>query len=378
MVGRSRLNFLHRLWVSAGFLICISLLGCGDKDPLLIGFVGGTSGRVADLGISGRDAVQLAVDQCNRDGGIHGRQVQLIMKDDQQDPEIARQSVQEMIRNGVAAVIGPMTSDMSLAVLPLLNEAGILAVSPTGTSQSLSGRDDYFFRVCSTTREFAVKSANYQIRSGNMRRISAIYDKGNLSFCKNWLDNFTETFTALGGEVIHTLEFQAGEDRSFLELGHDVLAMKPDGILIIANSMDSAMLCQQIRKLDADIAITLADWGGTERLLELGGKAVEGVTVVQTFHRDNPNPRFQDFRKEYLGRFHREPGFPGVYAHDAVQVVLTALKNQRKGQRLKDAVLSLKTFQGLQNDFSFDEFGDVERLNSSVSIVQNQKFVVVD
>jgi len=378
MVGRSRLNFLHRLWVSAGFLICISLLGCGDKDPLLIGFVGGTSGRVADLGISGRDAVQLAVDQCNRDGGIHGRQVQLIMKDDQQDPETARQSVQEMIRNGVAAVIGPMTSDMSLAVLPLLNEAGILAVSPTGTSQSLSGRDDYFFRVCSTTREFAVKSANYQIRSGSMRRISAIYDKGNLSFCKNWLDNFTETFTALGGEVIHTLEFQAGEDRSFLELGHDVLAMKPDGILIIANSMDSAMLCQQIRKLDTDIAITLADWGGTERLLELGGKAVEGVTVVQTFHRDNPNPRFQDFRKEYLGRFHREPGFPGVYAHDAVQVVFTALKNQKKGQRLKDAVLSLKKFQGLQNDFSFDAFGDVERLNSSISIVQNQKFVVVD
>ena len=378
MINRCRRKPFPGVWIITGILVGLLFSACGDKDPLLIGFVGGTSGRVADLGISGRDAVQLAVDQCNRAGGIHGRQVQLVMKDDQQDPDIARQAVQDMIRKGVAAVIGPMTSDMGLAVLPLLDEAGLLAVSPTGTSQSLSGRDDHFFRVCSTTREFAVKSADYQIRSGNMRRISAIYDKSNLSFCKNWLENFTETFTALGGEVIHTLEFQAGEERSFLELGRDLLRMKPDGILIIANSMDSAMLCQQIHKLDPDIAITLADWGATERLLELGGKAVEGVTVVQTFNRDNPNPRFQDFRKEYLDRFHREPGFPGVYAHDAVQVVFTALKTRKKNQTLKDTVLSLKKFQGLQNDFSFDAFGDVERLNASINIVQNQKFIVVD
>ncbi len=378
MVSGSQLSVFNRLWVWIGFLIGISLLGCGDKDPLLIGFVGGTSGRVADLGISGRDAVQLVVEQCNQDGGIDGRQVHLLIKDDQQDPEIARQAIQEMIRKGVVAVIGPMTSDMALAVAPLLDEARILAVTPTATTQGLSGRDDYVFRVCSTTREFAAKSANYQIRSGSMRRIVAVYDKSNRSFCENWLENFTETFTALGGEVIGTLEFQAGEGFSFLELGHEVLRMKSDGILIIANSMDSAMLCQQIRKLDPDLPITLADWGGTERLLELGGKAVEGVTVVQTFHRDNPNPRFQAFRKEYLDRYRREPGFPGVYSHDAAHVVLTALKSRKKGQSLKDTVLSLRKFQGLQSDFSFDDFGDVERLNSSISIIQNQKFVVVD
>ncbi len=211
-----------------------------------------------------------------------------------------------------------------------------------------------------------------------MRHIVAVYDKGNLSFCEDWLKNFTETFTALGGEVIGAIGFRAGEDRSFLELGRDLLMMKPDGVLILANSMDSAMLCQQIRKLDPALPITLSDWGGTERLLELGGKAVEGVTVVQTFHRDNPNPRFQAFRKEYLGRYHQEPGFPGVHAHDAVQVILTALKIRKKGQSLKDTVLALRKFQGLQSDFSFDDFGDVERLSSAMNIIRNQKFVVLD
>ena len=153
MINRCRRKPFPGVWIITGILVGLLFSACGDKDPLLIGFVGGTSGRVADLGISGRDAVQLAVDQCNRAGGIHGRQVQLVMKDDQQDPDIARQAVQDMIRKGVAAVIGPMTSDMGLAVLPLLDEAGLLAVSPTATTRLFSGHDDYFSRVCSTTRE---------------------------------------------------------------------------------------------------------------------------------------------------------------------------------------------------------------------------------
>ena len=142
--------------------------------------------------------------------------------------------------------------------------------------------------------------------------------------------------------------------------------------------MDSALLCQQIRKVDNNIKITLADWGATERLLELGGKAVEGVTVVQTFDRESPNPRYQAFRKLYLERYNREPGFPGVYAHDATQVILDALRAQRKGESLKETVLSIRQFDGLQGKYSFDDFGDVKRSNASISIVQNQKFVVVE
>lgn len=115
----------------------------------------GTSGRAADLGISGRDAAQLLVEACNRTGGIAGRQVQLIIKDDQQNPDVARRAVEELIDAGAAALIGPMTSDMARAVTPLLNDARLVAVSPTATTQLLSGLDDYFFRVSATTRENA-------------------------------------------------------------------------------------------------------------------------------------------------------------------------------------------------------------------------------
>ena len=364
--------------VRTGFLFGIVFLGCNATEPIPIGFVGGTSGRVADLGISGRDAAQLAVEQCNRNGGIDGRQVRLLIRNDRQDPDIARQAVRELIGQGVAAVIGPMTSDMGLAVVPLLNEAHLLSVSPTVTTEQLSGIDDFFFRVSSTTREYATRSARYQIKSGGMRRIAAAYDQNNRSFCENWLDNFKTAFTGPGRELIATVGFKTDAGGTFLKIARELLAVGPDGVLIVANSMDSAVLCQQIRKVHPDIPITLADWGATERLLELGGRAVEGVTVVQTFDRDSPAPRYQAFRQAYMDRYQREPGFPGVYAHDATQVVLAGLRVQQKGRSLKATILALRQFQGLQSDFSFDDFGDVKRSSASISIVRNRKFVVVE
>jgi len=73
------------------------MLGCNKSKPIRTGSVGGTSSRVADLGISGRYAVQLVLEECNRKGGINGRRVQLLTKHDQQNPEIARQALRDQM-----------------------------------------------------------------------------------------------------------------------------------------------------------------------------------------------------------------------------------------------------------------------------------------
>ena len=122
----------------------------------------------------------------------------------------------------------------------------------------------------------------------------------------------------------------------------------------------------------------LADWGATERLLELGGKAVEGITVVQTFDRNSQAPRYQAFRKAYIERYQREPGLPGVHTHDAMQVVLTTLRAPKRGEGFKEALVSIEQFEGLQNSFSLDEFGDTKRGYETISTVRNNRFVVLE
>ena len=75
---------------------CALLLGCGPAEPLRVGFIGGLSDRNSDVGQSGNNGVVLAVEQINRAGGIRGRQVELISRDDAQNPATAEKSAREL------------------------------------------------------------------------------------------------------------------------------------------------------------------------------------------------------------------------------------------------------------------------------------------
>lgn len=59
-----------------------------------------------------------------------------------------------------------------------------------------------------------------------------------------------------------------------------LLTKRPDAVLIIANSVDTAMLAQQLHKRDPAVHVTASEWAATERLTELGGKAIEGMVIA--------------------------------------------------------------------------------------------------
>jgi len=156
-----------------------------------------------------------------------------------------------------------------------------------------------------------------------------------------------------------------------------LLATAADGVLIVANSMDTAMLCQQLRKLDPRIPIVTSEWAATERLLELGGKAVEGVIVAQNFDRNSSEPRYRQFHHSYRERFHREPGFGGVIAFDAANVLLDALAYRQEGRSVKETILAIRRFDGVQEPLVFNEFGEVTR-GLFITVVRGGGFVVVE
>lgn len=365
------------VWSRLGAILLglmIVLGGCSKSEPIQLGFVGGTSGRVADLGIAGRNGALLAVELRNQAGGVAGRKVELIMRDDEQNPEVAERVTRELIDRGVAAIVGPMTSVVAVRMVPIANEAGMLLMSPTVATDDLSYQDDYFFRVSASTREYATKMAIYQ---RHLRRVAAAYDLGNQSYTVSWLHEFRDTLAKNGGVIIQALGFKSAGDTLFLPIARDLLATQPDGVLIVANSVDAALLCQQIRKLNAHVPIVVAEWGATEQLIELGGKAVEGVIMTQFFDRNSIVPRYRAFRQRYRDRFDQEPGFAGTAGFDAANVVMDALAQRRSGQSLKEVVQVVRRFEGVQHLVYFDEYGDTKR-ETFISVVRGGRFMRVE
>jgi len=347
--------------ISLALLAAGLVAGCKDRTPVRVGFVGGISGRVADLGVAGRNGAILAIEQRNAAGGINGRPVELVVRDDEQNPEVAKRVVGELINEQIELIIGPMTSSMAMAVMPQIQASKTILLSPTVTTTDLAGKDDNFLRVISVTADYAGKSARYQYEKLGHRSIAVIYELGNKSYTESWYRGFQSAFEGLGGKMQRPVTFTSSSDLAFLPLVKEVLVSRPDAVLVIANAVDAALICQQIRKLSTSTDIAIAEWGATERLIELGGRATEGGMVSQFLDRNDASAPYQAFRTAYRERFSQEPGYAGLAGYDAALVALEGLARRKAGGTIKEAILAAKTFQGVQQKFSIDQYGDADR-----------------
>ncbi len=359
------------------FLACCFLAACGPSEPLRLGFVGGLSGRVADLGEAGRDGFQFAVEQANATGGVQGRRIEIVVRDDAQDPAQARKAAEELVAAGVVAIIGPMTSAMAQPVIEVAGAAGIPVVSPTVTTSTLTGKDDLFLRVTADTRGYAGLSARHHFARTGVRRVAAVFDTRNQAYTESWLGDFRDAFAALGGSVVAAIPFASGDDADHGALVRQLLASDADALLFVASAFDTAHFAQHARQLDAKRTLIGVDWAATERLTELGGKAVDGLFLTQYFDREDRSPEYQRFRTVYESRFKHPPGFASVAAYDATKAVIDAIWRAKSSTPVKAALLGHGPFAGAQHPVSFDRFGDSTR-KAFITTIRDGRFVVVD
>ncbi len=357
------------------FIILFSciILSCTKEEPVKIGYAGGLTSRVAGLGIAGRDGVMLAVEEINGTGGINGRHVKLLVKDDKQDAKVAVKVDEELIAEGAAAIIGHMTSSMSMKGVPVANKNKILMLSPTTSTNELTGIDDYFFRIYPASALTAKRLAEHVFNNMGHKRVTVIYDIRNRAHTESWYLSFKKEFEANGGAIIAAETYTSGPDTRFMELARKVSARDTDALFILANAMDTAMLCQQLVKIGKTLPIVTSEWSATEDVLEFGGKAVEGMTFFHTFDKANKNPRFLKFREAFKKRFGYEAGFASAHAYDAAQVLFRALGKSDDPTMLRETIKEIESFQGLQGELTFDQFGDVKRQHILMTI-QNGQF----
>lgn len=364
------------LLITVLIMAILFIPGCENNKPIKIGFVGGLTGRHYDLGISGRNGAMLAVEEANKKGGIRGQQIELIVRDDMQDPEVAAKVDKELIEQGVIAIVGHMTSQMSMAALPIINEKKIVMVSPTVAGPLFDGIDDYFIKLSPSLKDESLHLADYAFNNMKLRKISVINDLSNKAYSEEWHLIFKSRFEGLGGRTISAISFNSNEETSFTKIARKLTTSNPDGILIIANAFDTAVICQQIRKINTNTSVLSSAWGMTTDILRHGGIAVENVVFSHIYNPADNSPDHLTFKEIYIERFGREPDFAAVKSYDAVNVILSAIHDSKDMADIKTAILKKLAFKGLQGDFEIDGYGDVKQKRFLVTIQKN-KFVAI-
>lgn len=358
------------------FAFCLNS-GCLNKEPVRIGFVADLTGKQSELGIQERNGVQLAVEKFNAAGGINGSKVELMIRDDSGSAEGARKADEELIKEGVLAIIGHATSAQTTIGLQVTSSSRVILLSPTASSPDLSGKSEYFFRVYPSFLESARSFASYIIEQKEFKKIAVIYDRDNEAYSKTYRNVFIDKYLALGGTLIKELSFSSAAQPDFAPWLEELRRSDAQSLLIIASDVDTALIAQRARLIGWNAPLFTSAWAQTETLLQNGGLAVEGMELEQSYALDSDAPLFVEFKQRYRERFGRTPSFGAAFGYEAAGILLqTLVKTDGKSANLREELLKIRDFPGLMTQFSFAANGDVIR-PFYLSTIKGGRFIIL-
>lgn len=330
------------------------------SEPIRIGFVGTLTGTISDLGVQGRNGATLAVEEINEAGGVAGRELRLIARDDRGDPEEARRVDRELIDRGVAAIVGHMTSSMTLAALPVTEAAGTVLFSPTTSTPRLSGKEDLFFRLEPASDLAARALARYARETEGLESVAVLWDPDNKAYAEPYARAFADQLEREGGTVPATYSFATEETSNRKGWTALLGADAPRGVLLIASARDVAILAQPIRSAHPEWTLLSGGWAATSALLDSCGPACRGMVLAGTLTPGGASEVLRAFSRRYRTRFGREPSFAARQAYDTVRVLARALEaTGGSADGLPEALTETEDFPGLVGDLSLNRYGDL-------------------
>ncbi len=355
------------------FLLLVMLFvlaGC-EAPPLRVGFVAGLTGPYADLGINGRDGVLLAVEEVNGRGGITGRPVELIVRDAGTDEISCAAALEEVLAQGVIAVIGPMVSRHARVTLAAMERyPEVLFFSPTMSGSLLSGRDDLFVRSIAKAADQGTLVAQYAQKLG-LHRVVVIQDTDNAEYTGDVVQAFTATAQQMG-IAIELLTYGQGIPFDPGRLAARIRALAPEAVFVVVNALHAAAVAQEVRKAGLATPLLAARWAQTQDLFSVGGRAVEGMVLVGSATQVTPD--LVHFRETFAKRYGHEPSFAAVWSYDAARILFDAMGRSQglTGRAVRDAILAVPVYQGLDREIRFDAFGDVIHDHQLVTVRDGQ------
>lgn len=349
------------------------LVGC-EKEPIKIGFIGSLTSKNSQLSIDARNAVSLGIDQVNANGGIDGRKLELVVKDDGADPEVALEKHAEFIKEGVRLVIGHTTSNMAEVVLKSQSE-DLLFLSPSMAASSLKDKDDFFIRTAPETDNQAYTFLDLMDKL-SLNKAVIVYDLMNAEYTENLAD-YAQTLSKDRNDLELVLVAFDSRTDDLKAVAAKVLENENTEIVwMISQAIDTAVLSQLINNENPKLVLSSVSWSMTEDLFLNGGKAVEGMYFIGLNKAEFPSEAYISFKKDFLNKFQYEATFISVLTYDAFHVMVDALRqaDSDSPKAVKEAIREGGSIEGLEETFEIDDYGDCNRKYLIYQII-NDEFV---
>jgi branched-chain amino acid transport system substrate-binding protein len=339
-------------------------------DNIKVGVYVDLSGATSSFGKSTKNGIELATEEINKNGGVLGKQLQLVIEDDQGRPEQAKTVVQKLIsQDKVNVVLGEVASTNSLAAAPVAQEAKIPMISPSSTNPKVTEVGDYIFRVCfidpfqgSVMAKFAATELN--------AKTAAIFGDVQSDYSKGLTNFFEQEFNKLGGKVIDKQAYTQN-DADFKSQLTNIRQKNPDVIYVPGYYGEVGIIAKQARELGMNMPILGGDGWDSPEIWKLGGDALKNTYISNHYSVENPDPATQKFVKAYEAKFGVKPDSLAALAYDAAYVLADSLKRAGTADpaKLRDAIAATKDFNGITGNITIN--GERNAVKSAVVLALN-------
>jgi len=328
-------------------------------DTVKIGVQAPITGKYANEGQSIDNFVKLIVDEKNAQGGLLGKQIEVVTCDDEAKAQKAAVCAKKLVNAGVFAVIGSYTSGATEAAQTTYYRNNVIQTSD-GTSDSLIKRKYWtFFRNSFPNSSQSDFTADYMINTKKYKKIVVLSDYS--SYSAGLGDATAASIKALGGNVTFRGKIKSGT-QNFTATLTKIKAMNPDVIYYSGYYTDGGLLKAQQQQLQIKADFIGGDSNDNPDFYKLAGKAAAG-TVLINFPTPEilPYPEAKKYLAAYKAEFKMDP--PSIWPvtnADGLRAVIEGVEKTKSFDTKKIAayVREMKDFPGITGPFNIREDGE--------------------
>ncbi|MGB9107385.1 MAG: ABC transporter substrate-binding protein, partial [Telluria sp.] len=343
------MNFKLKALV-AGVALGLSMSALA-ADPIKIGVSGPFTGGSAPMGVSMRDGVRLAVAEINAKGGVLGRQLQMVERDDEAKPERGVQIAQELInKEHVAATVGYINTGVALASQRFYQQAKIpvmnnVATGSIVTKQFANQPENYVFRNSANDTIQSTMIAEEAIRRG-FKKPAILADSTN--YGQLGREDLEKVLAAKSVKPVSVEKYNIGD----VDMTAQLLRAKQAGadvVLTYGIGPELAQIANGMQKLGWKVPIVGSWTLAMANFIDNAGANGNGTRMPQTFIQNPDTPKRKAFIDAYVKAYNPPGGrmpsaVSAAQGYDSIYLLAAAIKqaNSTEGPKIMAALEDLK------------------------------------
>ena len=323
-------------------------------NTIKIGVYGPFTGGSSPMGLSMRDGVRLASDEINARGGILGKKIELVERDDQATNERGAQVMQDLVSNQkVVAVLGPINTGVALASYKYPEQAHVpmlINVSAGAPVNELfkDYPDNYVFRIAASDNIQAQMIVGEALEKRGLKKVAFLCDDTN--YGQNGCTKMTAALQERKGKPVYVGKFKL-KDTDMTPQLQEAKAAGAEALIAYGIGPEDAQIANARIKLGWPVPM-FGSWAmSMSNYIDNAGPNGDGTFCVQTFIQDDPRTEKQkSFLADYAREFKPDAGripsaMSAAQGYDAIYLLAAAIKQagNTEGKAIKEALENLRT-----------------------------------